>query len=101
MISQYNSPGTPGPANLGALITRRARMEGFLCSDYARRSPEAFSELMSWFAVGKLKYRLEIIDGLENAPALLNRLFDGTNAGKLLVKVSPEPIEAPAPARTT
>jgi NADPH-dependent curcumin reductase CurA len=100
MISQYNSPGTPGPANLGALITRRARMEGFLCSDYGRRAPEAFPELMSWAAAGKLKYRVDIVEGLENAPTALNRLFNGTNSGKLVVKVSPEPIEAPTPART-
>ena len=46
---------------------------------------------MPWLLSGKLKYRLDMVEGLENAPAALHKLFDGTNAGKLLVKVSQEP----------
>ncbi len=42
-------------------------------------------------ADGKLKYRVEVIDGLENAPVAVNKNFDGTNRGKLICKVSEEP----------
>lgn len=37
---------------------------------------------------GKLQHRETIVDGLENAPVAINRLFDGTNIGKLLIKVA-------------
>ena len=39
---------------------------------------------------GKLRYRVDVVDGLENAPASLNKLFDGSNKGKLIVQVSEE-----------
>jgi len=92
MISQYNGSEAPGgPANLTRLIMHRARMEGFLCYDYADRAMEAFTELAQWMLLGKLHYRVDVVDGLENAPKALNRLFEGTNTGKLLVRVSEEP----------
>jgi NADPH-dependent curcumin reductase CurA len=39
---------------------------------------------------GKLKYKVDLVDGLENAPKALHKLFDGSNTGKLIVQVSPE-----------
>jgi NADPH-dependent curcumin reductase CurA len=47
---------------------------------------------MQWIQQGKLKYRIDQVDGLREAPTALNRLFDGGNTGKLLVKVSDEPV---------
>jgi NADPH-dependent curcumin reductase CurA len=96
MISGYNDRDVPGPSNLDQLIVKRARMEGFLCSDYADRALEAFTELIQWLQTGKLRYRVDVVEGLENAPKALNRLFDGSNNGKLLVKVSEEPAMEPA-----
>ena len=89
MISQYNSP-TTGPSNLAMLIMKRARMEGFLVTDYLSRADEAFSALMGWMAQGKLKYRVDVVEGLLNAPRALQKLFDGSNAGKLIVQVGRE-----------
>lgn len=91
MISQYNHADAHGPTNLGRLIVKRARMEGFLCTDYAERSMEAFGDIVGWLLAGKLHYRIDLVEGLENAPKALNRLFDGTNTGKLVVRVSEEP----------
>lgn len=92
MISQYNATEpVPGPTNLGNLIIKRACIEGFLVLDYIDRAMEAVAELSKWYAEGKLSYRLDVVDGLENAPAALNKLFDGTNKGKLIVKISEEP----------
>jgi NADPH-dependent curcumin reductase CurA len=91
MISQYSGAEAAGPPNLVRLIVKRARMEGFLCMDYSDRAMEAFSELLRWHAAGKLQYRIDVVDGLENAPKVLNRLFDGSNTGKLAVRVSEEP----------
>lgn len=93
MISQYNSD-VPGPSNLVRLISQRARMEGFLVGDYMRRAQEAYREMVPWLASGRLKYRLDIVEGLKNAPHALNRLFDGSNTGKLVVRVSDEPVIA-------
>jgi NADPH-dependent curcumin reductase CurA len=92
MISQYNTGQypMPGPRNLANLIMKRARMEGFLCTDYLNRAEEAFPALIGWFLQGKLKYRVDVVQGLENAPRALGKLFDGSNAGKLIVQVGAE-----------
>ena len=90
-ISQYNKAGVadfdPGPRNLFELVARRLRMEGFLASDYAPRAREAIEALSKWHAEGRLKYRIHVIEGLEQAPAALDKLFDGTNEGKLIVRI--------------
>ncbi len=91
MISGYNSDGAqPGPSNLAMLIMKRARMEGFLCTDYLPRAEEAFPPMIGWYLAGKLKYRVDVVMGLENAPRALGKLFDGSNAGKLIVQVGAE-----------
>lgn len=88
MISQYNSAlPAPGPATLPMLLMRRARMEGFIVTDYAPHFAEAAQILIGWHQAGKLKYRLDVVAGLENAPKTLLRLFDGSNTGKLVVRV--------------
>lgn len=92
LISQYNATGpVPGPYNFRNLLTHRARVQGFIILDYAARFNEAAEKIVPWLLSGKLKYRTDIVDGLRNAPSALNRLFEGTNSGKLLVRVSDEP----------
>src|SRR5262249_14216581 len=96
-ISQYNAAEpAPGPRNLANLIMKRARMEGFLVTDYMNRASEAMQDLAAWHMQGKLKYRVDVVEGLENAPRALRKLFDGTNNGKLVVKVSSEQAGAGA-----
>jgi len=88
MISQYNAiEGAPGPSNLFMLIVKRARMQGFLVSDYMNRAAEAMSQLGKWYLEGKIKYRVDVVEGLEQAPTAVNKLFDGSNTGKLVVKI--------------
>ena len=88
-ISQYNSrEAAPGPRNYLALLIKRARMEGFIVFDYAPRFVEAVMELGKWVFEGKIKYREDIVDGLENAPKALLKLYDGTNRGKLIVRIA-------------
>jgi len=94
MISQYNATDMHSPVNLATLIVKRARIEGFLCLDYYDRSMEAIGEIVEWLSAGKLHYRVDLMDGLENAPKALNRLFDGSNLGKMVVRVSEEPAAA-------
>jgi NADPH-dependent curcumin reductase CurA len=92
LISQYNATApVPGPYNFTNILVRRGRVQGFIVTDYAARFNEAAGKIVPWLMSGKLKYRLDMVVGLGNAPAALNKLFDGTNEGKLLVKVSDEP----------
>lgn len=94
-ISQYDGDDNkPGPSNILALLYKRARMEGFLVLDYAADQEwwsKAEEDMTNWYLEGRMKYKLDIVDGLESAPAAVSKLFNGTNTGKLLVKVSSEP----------
>ena len=92
MISEYNLP-TPELAvrPTRTLLTRRARMQGLLVSDYADRADEALQQLGGWVRSGALKYREDIIEGLEHAPAALIRVLRGENFGKQLVRVGADP----------
>ncbi len=88
-ISQYNESSTPpGPKNYMNLLVKRSKMEGFLVSDFMPRAGEAIRELSTWVREGKLKDRVDVVEGLENAPAALRRLFTGENKGKQLVKIA-------------
>jgi NADPH-dependent curcumin reductase CurA len=87
-ISQYNATGPRrGIENTSALITRRARMEGFLVLDYASRFAEAQMELAGLVLAGALQHQEHVLAGLERAPEALNLLFTGGNHGKMLVAV--------------
>jgi len=93
LISQYNAAGpVPGPCNFAAILSKRARVQGIVVSDYAPRFSEAAAQIIPWLQEKRLKYRIDMVESLRSAPAALNKLFDGTNTGKLLVKVSEEPV---------
>lgn len=89
LISQYNVAGS-GPS-LASVIVKRARIEGFIATDYFNRTKEAIADLQKWIDEGLIQYRVDIVEGLENAPTAIGKLFDGSNRGKLMVKVSEEP----------
>ena len=92
MISQYTASGpVAGPSNLARLIMCRAKIEGFLVSDYMARANEAVPQLVGWMQSGKLKFKVDVAEGLKSAPHAINKLFEGTNTGKLVVKISEEP----------
>lgn len=92
-ISQYTATEAgPGIQNLSVLISKRAKIEGFLVLDYYDRAAEAVQQMAQWMAEGKLKYQTTVKAGLENAPTVINRLFTGDKLGKLLIKVSDEPV---------
>lgn len=92
-ISNYNATGRElVEDHLWWLIVRRIRIEGFLVTDFSERHDEARRRLAGWIADGRLTWREDIVEGLENAPAAFNRLFDGSNFGKLLVQVSDNPV---------
>ena len=87
-IATYNDTAPrPGPNNLSLLISQRGRMEGFIILDYMSRANEAIGELAGWVMGGDVKFAVDVVDGLENAPAALDRLFTGANQGKVMVRL--------------
>ena len=88
-ISQYNLEEPElAPRNLWNLITKQARIEGFIVFNFQNEHEVARARLASWVRDGSLKYREDIVDGFEQAPRAFIGLMNGANFGKLLVKVS-------------
>ena len=91
-ISRYESVGgataLTGPGNYFELINKKARMEGFLVFHYADKIPEAKRRLVEWVRSGKLIAREDVIEGFENAPQGLIRLFEGKNFGQQILKIA-------------
>ena len=91
-IALYNAETLPSGPRLGPLlITKRARVEGFLVGDFAHRWAEANRRLARLVTDGTITYRETVADGLERAPAAFLGLFDGDNVGKQLVRVAGPP----------
>ncbi|MCH9834425.1 NADP-dependent oxidoreductase [bacterium] len=87
-IAQYNDESPrPGPSNLSLLVSMRGRMEGFIILDYLDRADQAIGDLATWVMNGDVKFKVDIVDGLDNAPMALDRLFTGANTGKVMVKL--------------
>ncbi len=94
-ISQYNlEEPEVVPRHSVPLALACARMEGFFANDYFDRQDPALRELAGWIDAGRLKYREDIVEGLENAPAAFLGLFTGANVGKALVKVAEPTVAA-------
>lgn len=92
LIAHYNQTSLPpGPDRMsllqGMLLQRRIKMQGFIVSDHQARIPDFVRDVSSWLAQGKIKYREDVVSGLENAPEAFLGLFTGTNFGKLVVKL--------------
>jgi len=88
-IATYNDVELPpGPKNYLSLVVKRGRMEGFIVLDYMSRAPEAVMALAGWVSSGQIIDRVDVQEGLENAPRTLRRLFSGENQGKQLLKIA-------------
>lgn len=93
LVSQYNATELPaGPDRMGWLmgqiLRKKIRMQGFIIFDtFGHLYPEFAKEMGGWVASGKIKYREEIIDGLENAPEAFIGLLTGKNFGKRVIRV--------------
>ena len=93
MIANYNDTELPkGPDRLGLLtrtiLTKRLKMQGFIIfDDYGPRFGEFHGQMSSWLWEGRIKYREDFVDGLENAPEAFIGLLKGKNFGKLIIRV--------------
>jgi NADPH-dependent curcumin reductase CurA len=93
LISQYNAETPPPGPNLMPLLVKRALIKGFLVGDYQQRHAEFMNDMSQWLQAGKLKYKEDIIQGLENAPRAFIGLLQGENFGKLIVQVGDDPTK--------
>lgn len=94
IVSWYNSPGLPegpdmAPALMGTILRMKVKLQGFIIFDSFPRSlyAEFAREMTGWLAEGKVKYREQVVEGLEAAPQALNDLLAGRNFGKMVVKL--------------
>jgi len=88
LIAQYNAATPmPGP-DMFSVLRKRLTLRGFIVWDFAARQADFLRDVGEWVRSGRLKYREDVVEGLENAPAAFLGLLQGKNFGKLLVKVS-------------
>ena len=92
LVAHYNGPTASDsdhlPATMSAILKRSLLVRGFIQTEFATDHFDTFlSEVGPRVAAGEIKYREDIVDGLENAPAALIGMLKGRNFGKLIVKV--------------
>jgi NADPH-dependent curcumin reductase CurA len=93
MISAYNNVGAISEpvTTLSNMIYNRLTMRGFVYYEFEPRRAQFLSDMTGWLRDGRMQYRSTILQGIEQAPAALIGLFNGTNTGKMLVQLAAEP----------
>ena len=88
-ISTYNATEPPpGPRNLGLLVGRRLRLQGFLVSDHQDLRPEFVRRAGGWFGSGELVARETVVHGLDSAVEAFIGMLNGANTGKMVVTLN-------------
>ncbi|WP_027055233.1 NADP-dependent oxidoreductase [Mesorhizobium erdmanii] len=93
LIAQYNGPGGSAsdrlPANMSAILRRSLHLRGFINTEFLETHYHTFQkEIGPLVARGEIKYREDVVEGLENAPEAFIAMLSGGNFGKLLVRVA-------------
>jgi len=83
-------PVPQGPRVERTLLVKRARMQGFIVFDFAARYAEARAALAQWVRGGAIRYREDVLAGIDEAPGAIAGLYRGDNLGKRLVRVAPD-----------
>jgi len=99
LIAHYNvTELPPGPNRVPllmlAILTKRLSVRGFIVTDFSDQRPQFEKNMAQWLRKGKVKYREDVVDGLNNAVKAFKGLFHGRNFGKLIVRVNAEPHRA-------
>jgi len=95
LIAHYNASSRPQgpdmlPEFMKQVLVKRFTIRGFIVSDFADHALDFYKAMIEWLAAGKVRYREDFVDGLENAPDGLIGLLKGKNFGKVIVRVAPE-----------
>jgi len=97
LVADYNASSAPGgpdrlPAFMGLVLRKSLTVRGFIQTEFARTHGRDFVRDMSgWVAEGSVRYREDVVDGLENAPEAFRGMLAGRNFGKVLVRVAEDP----------
>jgi NADPH-dependent curcumin reductase CurA len=96
LIAHYNETAPPpGPNPMGKImrgvLTKRLTLQGFIILDHQHRWADFHEDMAGWLRDGQIKYREDLVEGLENAPRAFQGLLEGRNFGKLIVKVGDDP----------
>jgi NADPH-dependent curcumin reductase CurA len=96
LIAHYNTSGPASgldqlPTLMRAILVKRLTFQGFIVVDYASQYADFINDMRAWLSEGRIKYREDVTDGLENAPEELFRLLKGENFGKKIIRVSLDP----------
>jgi len=92
LIAHYNNEPAEGldrlPGFMRAVLRKSLTVRGFIQREFVDQRPDFLAEASAWIADGRLKFREDIVDGLENAPEAFIGLLQGKNFGKLIIRVS-------------
>src|SRR6266436_4580909 len=90
MISAYNNFGAISEpvTTLSNMIYNRVMMRGFVFYEFEAKRAEFLQDMKGWIKQGRMKYRTTMVQGIDQAPAALIGLFNGTNTGKMLVQLA-------------
>jgi NADPH-dependent curcumin reductase CurA len=93
LIAQYNDGDTfPGPDRfpvvMRQVLSKRLTLRGFIQRDFAEQRPAFYRDMAQWIRDGRVKYREDIVDGLEKAPQAFIGMLQGKNFGKLIVRIA-------------
>ena len=80
-------PWHEGPRPERHLLVKRAIMQGFLTPDFEDKYDQALDDLSGWIRGGRLRYREELLEGIENAPGSIETLYSGANDGTLVIRL--------------
>jgi NADPH-dependent curcumin reductase CurA len=91
MISEYNDTTPRAGPNLASVVRKRLKIQGFIVSDRRELAAEYRAMAAPLVRSGRLKYREDIVAGLDNAPDAFIGLLQGRNFGKLLINLADDP----------
>ncbi len=97
LVADYNATSRPeGPDRLpgfmGLVLRKSLTVRGFIQSEFVPTHGKDFvQDMTAWVADGSVRYREDVVDGLENAPEAFRGMLQGRNFGKLLVRVGTDP----------
>ncbi|MHA7241801.1 NADP-dependent oxidoreductase [Paeniglutamicibacter antarcticus] len=87
-ISTYNATEpVPGPDNMGNMVTRSLKLQGFIVGDHAEHMTDFMTEMTGWIGERKIAMDETVIDGLDHAVEAFLELMRGANTGKMVVKL--------------
>jgi NADPH-dependent curcumin reductase len=92
LVAHYNDTALPAgpdrtPLLMRAILSKRLTLRGFIVRDFASQAEEFRCEVGTWLRAGQIKYREDVVEGLENAPEAFIGMLKGRNFGKMLVQV--------------